>query len=57
MTAIERLKKFVCEKDGVKEAFGGKCPKCGKDLQFKDDDKDKPASPEKKKKRDYSLDR
>src|SRR6185295_1236181 len=26
MTGVERLKKFVCEKDGVKEAFSGKCP-------------------------------
>jgi hypothetical protein len=56
ITGVERLKKFVCEKDGVKEAFSGKCPKCGKDLAFKDDDKDK-SSPEKRKKRDYSLDR
>ena len=31
-----------------------KCPKCGKDLQYKDEDK--PAAPDKKKKRDYSLD-
>jgi hypothetical protein len=53
MTQIERLRKFVCEKDGVKEAFGGKCPKCGADLKFKDDD-DKPK-PDKKKKRDYAL--
>jgi transcription initiation factor IIE alpha subunit len=52
MTGVERLKKFVCEKDGVKEAFSGKCPKCGKDLQFKDEEK--PA--EKKKKRDYRVD-
>jgi hypothetical protein len=55
ITGIERLKKFVCEKDGVKEAFSGKCPKCGKDLIYKDDDKDKPATPEKKKKRDYEV--
>jgi hypothetical protein len=55
ITGIERLKKFVCEKDGVKEAFSGKCPKCGKDLVYKDDDKDKPAAPEKKKKRDYDV--
>ena len=51
ITRIERLRKFVCEKDGVKEAFGGKCPKCGADLKFKDDEKPKPE----KKKRDYSL--
>ncbi|MBI3856215.1 MAG: hypothetical protein HY293_11050 [Planctomycetes bacterium] len=56
MTGVERLKKFVCEKDGVKEAFSGKCPKCGKDLQFKDDDKEKTA-PEKKKKREYQVER
>lgn len=55
ITGIERLKKFVCEKDGVKEAFGGKCPKCGNDLKFKDDDKESPAAPDKKKKRDYAL--
>src|SRR5882672_3401511 len=53
MTGFERLKKFVCEKDGVKEAFSGKCPKCGKDLIYKDEDKS--ASPEKKKKRDYKI--
>jgi len=54
MTGFERLKKFVCEKDGVKEAFSGKCPKCGKDLIYKDDDK--PATPDKtKKKRDYTV--
>jgi hypothetical protein len=53
ITGIERLKKFVCEKDGVKEAFSGKCPKCGKPLQYKDEDK--PASPEKKKKREYEV--
>jgi len=52
ITRIERLRKFVCEKDGVKEGFSGKCPKCGADLKFKDDDKPKD---EKKKKRDYSL--
>jgi hypothetical protein len=51
LTAVERLKKFVCEKDGVKEAFSGKCPKCGKDLTYKDEEK----AAEKKKKRDYSV--
>jgi hypothetical protein len=51
LTAVERLKKFVCDKDGVKEAFSGKCPKCGKDLIFKDEEK----AAEKKKKRDYSV--
>jgi hypothetical protein len=55
LTGFERLKKFVCEKDGVKEAFSGKCPKCGKDLVYKDEDKDKAASPDKKKKRDYEV--
>ena len=55
ITQVERLRKFVCEKDGVKEAFGGKCPKCGAALKFKDDDeKDKPKT-DKKKKRDYAL--
>ncbi len=57
MTGVERLRKFVCEKDGVKEAFSGKCPKCGQELHFKDDDKEKSATPDKKKKRDYSLDK
>ena len=51
LTAVERLKKFVCEKDGVKEAFSGKCAKCGKDLIYKDEEK----AAEKKKKRDYSV--
>lgn len=51
MTGIERLKKFVCEKDGVKEAFSGKCPKCGKDLIYKDDEK----APPEKKKREYKV--
>jgi len=55
MTSVERLKKFVCDKDGVKEAFGGKCPKCGRELQFKDDDK--APSTDKKKKRDYRVER
>jgi hypothetical protein len=53
ITQIERLRKFVCEKDGVKEPFGGRCPKCGAELKFKDDD-DKPKE-NKKKKRDYAL--
>jgi hypothetical protein len=53
MTAVERLKKFVCEKDGVKEAFSGKCPKCGKDLVFKDDEKPAPG----KKKREYQIEK
>lgn len=53
ITGIERLKKFVCEKDGVKEAFSGKCPKCGKPLEYKDEAK--PASPDKKKKREYEV--
>jgi len=53
ITGIERLKKFVCEKDGVKEAFSGKCPKCGKPLEYKDEDKS--ASPDKKKKREYEV--
>ena len=39
MTGFERLKKFVCEKDKVKEAFSGKCSVCGAELQFKDDEK------------------
>jgi hypothetical protein len=50
MTAVERVKRFTCEKDGVKEAFSGKCPKCGADLKYVDE-KDLP----KKKKRDYSV--
>jgi len=55
MTGVERLKKFVCDKCGAKEAFGGKCPKCGRELQFKDDDKAPTA--DKKKKRDYAVER
>jgi len=53
MTGIERLKKFICEKDGVKEAFAGACPKCGKPLVYTDDDKT--ATPGKKKKREYEV--
>jgi hypothetical protein len=52
ITGIERLKKFVCEKDGVKEAFSGKCPKCGKALEYKDEEKPKTGE---KKKRDYEV--
>jgi hypothetical protein len=53
---VERLKKFVCEKDGVKAAFSGACPKCGAELKFKDDDeKDAPKADNKKKKRDYAV--
>jgi hypothetical protein len=48
MTGFERLRKFVCDKDGVKEAFSGKCPKCGAELRFDDPD----AAP-KKKRREY----
>lgn len=53
ITGIERLKKFVCEKDGVKEAFSGKCAKCGNALVFKDEEK--PKTGDKKQKRDYSV--
>jgi hypothetical protein len=49
MTGVERLKKFVCAKDGVKEAFSGKCAKCGTDLKFDDEKKDP------KKRRDYFI--
>jgi hypothetical protein len=52
ITAVERLKKFICEKDGVKEAFSGKCAKCGDELLFQDDEK---STPGKKKSRDYSV--
>jgi hypothetical protein len=38
MTGFERLRKFVCAKDGVKEAFSGKCPKCDQPLQFSDEE-------------------
>ena len=47
LQGFERLKKFVCDKDGVKEAFSGKCPKCGVELRFDDPDAPKP------KKREY----
>ena len=50
MTGFERLKKFVCAKDGVKEAFSGKCAKCGEALKF-DDEQGKPP----KKKREFSV--
>ncbi len=53
MTGFERLKLFVCEKDGVKEAFSGPCPKCGKELQYKDDKAPPKKAEEKKKKREY----
>lgn len=49
MKGFERLKKFVCDKDGVKEAFSGKCPKCDAELRF--DDPDAP----KKKRREYGV--
>jgi len=52
MKGFERLKLFVCEKDGVKEAFSGPCRKCGKELQFKEE-KPAPRKPEEKKKREY----
>jgi hypothetical protein len=51
LKGFERLKLFVCEKDGVKEAFPGTCPKCGKELIFKDG-KESPKKPAKKK-REY----
>jgi hypothetical protein len=47
LQGFERLRKFVCDKDGVKEAFSGKCPKCGTELRFDDPDAPKP------KKREY----
>jgi hypothetical protein len=53
MTGVERLKKFVCEADGVKEAFSGKCPKCGKELKYKDEEK----APPEKKKREYRVEK
>ena len=53
MTGFERLRKFVCEKDGVKEAFSGKCPTCGKPLAF-DDDQGKPK-PKDRKKKEFSV--
>ncbi len=57
MTGFERLKRFVCEKDGVKEAFSGACPVCGRELQYKDEKKPtgKPRDrkPAEKKRREY----
>ncbi|HYE98929.1 MAG TPA: hypothetical protein VEJ18_08460 [Planctomycetota bacterium] len=52
MTGFERLKRFVCEKDGVKTAFSGKCPTCGQPLEYKDD---KPAPEKKKQPRDFKV--
>jgi hypothetical protein len=52
MTEVERLRKFVCDKDGVKEAFSGKCRTCGAELRF--DDKDAPDTG-KKKRREYGV--
>jgi hypothetical protein len=49
MTGFERLKKFVCAKDGVHEAFSGKCPTCLQPLKF-DDEVGKP-----KKKKEFSV--
>ena len=49
LKGFERLRKFVCAKDGVKEAFSGKCPKCGQALKF-DDEEGKP-----KKKKEFSV--
>lgn len=45
MNGFERLKKFVCAKDKVKEAFSGACKTCGKPLEFKDEEG---KAPEKK---------
>lgn len=39
MTGFDRLAKFVCAKDKVKQAWSGKCPTCGAALEFKDDEK------------------
>jgi len=47
MKGFERLRRFVCEKDGVKEAFSGRCPKCGQELVYKDE-KEPPKKPPKK---------
>ena len=38
MTGYERLRKFVCEKDQVKEAFSGACKTCGQPLKYKDEE-------------------
>jgi hypothetical protein len=51
MTGFERLKKFVCEKHKVKEAFSGKCPTCGEPLQFKDEE----GKPPEKKRREFRI--
>lgn len=51
MNGFERLRKFVCAKDGVKEAFSGKCPRCGQALKFSDDE-GKPA----RKRKEFSVD-
>lgn len=50
MTGFERLKKFVCEKDKVKEAFSGACKVCGQPLRFKDEEGKAPE----RKRREFS---
>jgi hypothetical protein len=51
LKGFDRLKLFVCEKDGVKEAFSGPCPKCGQELTYKDGKE--PSKKPEKKKREY----
>ncbi len=51
MTSFERLRKFVCAKCGVKEAFSGKCAKCGAELKFEESEE----SREPKKRKEYRL--
>jgi hypothetical protein len=50
MSGFERLKKFVCEKHKVKEAFSGKCPTCGEPLKYMDEE----GKPPEKKRREFS---
>jgi hypothetical protein len=50
---FERLKKFVCPKDGTKDAFSGNCPRCGTPLQYKDEEEKNRTHIEKKRKKDF----
>lgn len=58
MKGIERIRKFVCAKCSVKEAFSGNCSKCGAELKF-DENEGKPAKTEpgktKPKKKEYRV--
>ncbi len=52
MTGFERLKSFVCGKCGVRESFSGPCPKCKKELQYRDEKEPEKGAGDRKK-REY----